>query len=145
MSIQPLATCLHHRPSHFPRQRLRLLLHPHTDRIARPRLGRLARLAWLNLPLEYPEFSFERLTLVEHQVELVVLGPPQLGSHPAIRGVMAHYKAMVTRLAGLGRSVWRPGYSLELLASERRASPGFVAQGTITPAYLRALIGDREK
>ena len=99
-------------------------------------LARLARQCWLNLPLDYPEFSFERLTVTEDQVELVVLAPHQIGTHPPIRGVIAHYKAMVSRLAGLGRSVWRPGYILEPAVRQKPAS---------ADSYLRSLIGDRVK
>lgn len=145
MPHQPLPAASRPRSNTPPPERLRLLLRVHPERIAPRPLGRCARQAWLNLPLEYPEFSFERLTLDEHHVVLEVLGPPQRGSHPPIRGVLAHYKAMVTRLAGLGRTVWQPGCTVEPMAREWPGTFGARPTGMIGPAYLRVLAADREK
>jgi len=94
-------------------------------RVVATPLGELARQRWLNLPLEHPGFGFERLVLFPDRLEALVRGPRRLGRPDPLRGVIAHFKAMVTRDAGQEGRVWEPGYQ----AVEVAAGGGELVRG----------------
>jgi hypothetical protein len=87
------------------------------ERLHRSGLGALIRERWMNLVAEYPEFGFERLEVHPDRIEALVRVPPCAEQLGQLRGVVAHFKAMVTRDAPAERSVWAPGYSAEPLPS----------------------------
>jgi hypothetical protein len=72
-------------------------------------LDQAVRLAWIDLPLEYPAFSFERYALTAAGLEALVVGPHTPGAFPPLRGVVAHFKGMVTRTLACSQTLWRPG------------------------------------
>lgn len=84
-------------------------------RLHRSALGELVRERWMNLVVEYPDFGFEGLEVLPDRVEAVVRVPPAPEQLRLLRGVMAHFKAMVTRDAPAERPVWAPGYVVEPL------------------------------
>lgn len=75
-------------------------------------LGRLVRECWRNLPIEYPCYGFERLVLAPDRITAAVRGPTREGPYPPVRGIIAHFKALVTRASGRGLPVWAPGHVL---------------------------------
>jgi len=80
------------------------------------RLGELARQYWLNLPLDYPAFGFDMFAVLPDRFDALVR-PPAAASADLLRGVLAHYKAMVRKAAGEGPSPWALGYRVELVTT----------------------------
>lgn len=89
------------------------LLRLHTPQRGHPtELALLVRACWFNLTFDYPGYSFERLTLAPERVTAVIRGPHNKNAYPPLRGIIAHFKAAVTRAAALGHPVWTPGYTV---------------------------------
>lgn len=73
-------------------------------------LGVLARQYWLALPLEYPEMTFEWCQ-VQPTAVVALVRVPRSSGRDVLRGVLAHYKAMVTRADRGNRRIWARGYA----------------------------------
>lgn len=82
-------------------------------------LGHLARQAWFTLTWEYPGFSFDPLTIRPDRVESLVRGPLRPGRPDPLRGIIAHFKALVSRGAGVRSPVWGRGHEARGVAGER--------------------------
>lgn len=80
------------------------------ERMRTSSLGELIRQRWRNLPLEYPEFGFERFTLFPERFEALIRVPGSRFGRSPLRGMVAHFKASVTRDAPDDQPVWRSGY-----------------------------------
>jgi len=92
-------------------------------------LGCMTREFWLNLIMDYPEYSFEPLLLTPDQLTAMVRGPHREGPYPPLRGIISHFKAAVTRAAGLSRPIWAPGYTVLSADDSRTANCCYRAPG----------------
>lgn len=99
-------------------------------------LGQLARQSWFNLTWEYPAFSFDPLTIRPDRVESLVRGPQRPGRPDPLRGIIAHFKALVVRSTQGHGPVWARGYTArsvpgerEVLQVRRLLLPGAPCQG----------------
>lgn len=84
-------------------------------------LGTLARQFWLGLSLEYPEFTFEWFE-VQPTAVVAVVRVPRSSDRDVLRGVVAHFKAMVTRSAGHSGRIWDRRYAAVPVAQGLRSS-----------------------
>jgi len=81
-------------------------------RFAPTPLGELARQYWLNMPLDHPGFGFDMFAVLPDRFDALVRVPVALSGHDLLRGVVAHFKAAVSRAAAPGVRVWRAGFEV---------------------------------
>ena len=92
------------------------------DRLRTSTLGELIRQRWLNMTLEYPGVEFERFAIHPDRFEaLVRLGGVHEG-RSGLRGIVAHFKAAVTRDAAGESPVWERGFQAVPLTSRNGIS-----------------------
>lgn len=88
----------------------------HEHRFVPAPLGELARQYWLNLPFDYPTVGFDMFAVLPDRFEALVR-PPIDASAGMLRGMVAHYKAMVRRAAGAGPGPWALGYQAQTVTT----------------------------
>lgn len=118
-------------------------------RLRRSSLGELIHQRWLNMILEYPDVGFGWHQVHPDRVEMVLHLPRARDPEAVLRGLLAHFKAAVTRDAPAERPVWEPGYSLAVAASGNgtsRVSPSraMTVSGKIAAASARSSGASRE-
>lgn len=92
------------------------------ERLRTSTLGELIRQRWLSMTLEYPAVEFERFAIHPDRFEaLVRLGGVHQG-RSALRGIVAHFKAAVTRDAAGESPVWERGFQAVPLTSRNGTS-----------------------
>lgn len=92
------------------------------DRLRTSALGELVRQRWLNMPLEYPTVGFERFAVHPDRFEALVRLGGGAGGRSPLRGIIAHFKATVTRDAPGESPVWAKGYQVVALTSRNGTS-----------------------
>lgn len=117
--------------------------------LRRSSLGELVHQRWLNMVMEYPDIGFgphgvhpDRLEALLH---LSDCGQPRR----VVRGLVAHFKALVSRDAPGERPVWAPGYALVVAASANGISMvipsrAMTVSGKIAPASASSSGASRE-
>lgn len=106
------------------------------DRLRTSALGELVRQRWLNMTLEYPEVGFERFAVHPDRFEaLVRLGGVQEGRSP-LRGIIAHFKAAVTRDAPGESPVWERGFQAVPLTSRNGTSITMPSRAMTVPGKM---------
>lgn len=90
--------------------------------LRRSALGELVRQRWLNMSLEYPDIGFGSPDVQPDHLVTVLHLPGGVDQGRVIRGVIAHFKATVTRDAAGERPVWAPGYEVVGLSSAKGTS-----------------------
>lgn len=92
------------------------------DRLRTSALGELVRQRWLNMILEYPEVGFERFAVHSDRFEALVRLPGGREGRSPLRGIVAHFKAAVTRDAPGESPVWERGFQAVPLTSRNGIS-----------------------